>query len=57
MYVNQLNINPGGKITSDGKQAVAISNHADPAMATATEIAAKQNQILAVLRSVGIIAK
>lgn len=56
MYVNELNIVPGGKITDDGKQAAAIANHADTATATATQIAIKQNAILAALRGVGIIA-
>lgn len=52
----ELNISIGGKITTNGVQATAIANHADPATATSTEIATKQNQILAVLRNVGIIA-
>lgn len=47
---------PGGKITNDGEQAAAITDHADPATATTAEIAAKQNEILAALRGVGIIA-
>lgn len=57
MYVNELNIVQGGKITEDGKQAAAIADHVDPATATATQIATKQNEILAALRGVGIIAK
>lgn len=57
MYVNELNIVPSGKITEDGKQAAAIANHADTATATAPQIATKQNEILAALRGVGIIAK
>ncbi|MBA4544368.1 hypothetical protein H1164_16090 [Thermoactinomyces daqus] len=56
MYLNQIDLTPGGKITADGKQADAIADHPDPETATTTEIATKQNQILAVLRSLGIIA-
>lgn len=56
MYVNQLNLTPGAKITKDGKQAAAIANHVDTATATAAQIATKQNAILTALRSVGIIA-
>lgn len=52
----ELNISTGGKVLANGTQNVAIANHADPATATTTEIATKQNQILAVLRSLGIIA-
>lgn len=56
-FLNEVHITPGGKITNDGEQAKAIANHADPATATAVEIATKQNQILEALRGVGIIAK
>jgi hypothetical protein len=56
MYVNEINLTPGAKITKDGKQATAIADHADPATASSTDIATKQNEILAVLRSLGIIA-
>lgn len=56
MYVNQLNITEGGKITNNGAQSAPIANHVDPATATAADIAAKQNEILAALRGVGIIA-
>lgn len=51
-----LDILTGGKITSDGVQALAIADHVDPATATTTEIATKQDAILAVLRGAGIIA-
>lgn len=47
----------GGKITEDGTQASAISDHADTSAATAEEVAEKQNDILAALRGVGIIAE
>ncbi|WP_257985202.1 hypothetical protein [Bacillus sp. T33-2] len=56
MYVNEINLTPGGKITKDGVQSQAIANHGDPATATAAQIATKQNEILAALRKVGIIA-
>lgn len=52
----ELNILPGGKVTADGTQASAIADHVDPATATSTDIATKQNQILAALRGAGIIA-
>lgn len=52
----EMNVLPDGKITADGVQSAAILDHADPATATTTEIATKQNQILAALRGVGIIA-
>jgi hypothetical protein len=52
----ELDIKSGGKITADGVQAVAIADHVDPATATTTEVATKQNQILAALRGAGIIA-
>jgi hypothetical protein len=52
-----LNILPNGKVLADGVQAVAIADHVDPATATSTEIATKQNEILAALRGAGIIAK
>jgi hypothetical protein len=52
----ELNILPGGKVTADGTQALAIANHVDPATASSTDIATKQNQILAALRGAGIIA-
>ncbi|MFD2671818.1 hypothetical protein [Marinicrinis sediminis] len=52
-----LNFITGAKVLSDGVQATAIADHADPATATSTAIATKQNQILAVLRSLGIIAE
>lgn len=52
----ELDIPTGGKITANGVQAAAIANHADPATATAADIATKQNQILAALRGAGIIA-
>jgi hypothetical protein len=52
----ELSIVPGGKITADGIQAAAIADHVDPATATSTDIATKQNQILATLRGAGIIS-
>lgn len=52
----ELDIPTGGKITADGVQAASIANHVDPATATSTEIATKQNAILAALRGAGIIA-
>jgi glutamate-1-semialdehyde aminotransferase len=52
----ELDIVTGGKITANGVQAAAIASHADPATATSTDIATKQNQILAALRGAGIIA-
>ncbi|MDQ0414230.1 hypothetical protein [Mesobacillus stamsii] len=52
----ELNIAAGGKITANGTQASAITDHVDTATATSTDIAAKQNQILAALRGAGIIA-
>lgn len=54
-YLNNVHLTPGGKITADGKQGAPIADHVDPATATATDIATKQNQILAVLRDLGII--
>lgn len=53
----ELNIITGGKVLGNGTQAAAIANHADPGVATASEVATKQNAILAALRSVGIIAQ
>jgi hypothetical protein len=29
MYLNEINLTPGGKITSDGKQASAVANFTD----------------------------
>lgn len=55
-YFNDIHLTDGGKITADGEQAGPIADHADPATATAADIATKQNEILAVLRSLGIIA-
>jgi hypothetical protein len=55
-HVNSIDLTPGSKITKNGKQSAAIANHSNPATATATEIATKQNAILAALRNVGIIA-
>lgn len=52
----ELDIATGGKITANGIQATAIADHVDPATATSTEIATKQNAILAALRGAGIIA-
>lgn len=52
----ELNVLPGGKITAGGVQAAAIADHVTPATATSTEIATKQNVILAALRGAGIIA-
>lgn len=52
----ELNILSGGKVLANGTQAAAIDDHADPATATSTDIATKQNQILAALRGAGIIA-
>lgn len=52
----ELDIATGGKITANGVQAVAIADHVTPATATSTEIATKQNVILAALRGAGIIA-
>lgn len=54
-YFNDLHLTPGGSITADGKQSEVIEDHADPATATAEQIATKQNEILAALRAVGII--
>ncbi|MBP1950291.1 hypothetical protein [Virgibacillus litoralis] len=54
-YLNDVHLTPGSKLTADGKQGSAIADHVDPATATATEIATKQNEILAVLRSLGMI--
>lgn len=54
-YLNDVHLTPGSKITADGTQAAAISDHVDPATASSTDIATKQNEILAVLRSLGII--
>jgi hypothetical protein len=51
-----LNILPGGKVLAGGAQAAAIADHVDPATATSTEIATKQNEILAALRGAGIVA-
>lgn len=51
----ELDFAPGAKQTANGTQADAIANHANPATATTTEIATKQNAILAALRGVGII--
>ena len=50
--------NPGTwlNIYGIGTQQAAIANHADPATATSTEIATKQNAMLAVLRHFGFIA-
>ncbi|WP_277679551.1 hypothetical protein [Gracilibacillus dipsosauri] len=56
-YFNDIHITKGGSITSDGLQAGPIENHVDPAIATAEEIATKQNEILAALRAVGIVKK
>lgn len=55
-YLNDVHLTQGGKITAGGSQSGAIADHADPATATATDIATKQNEILAALRSLGIIA-
>ena len=52
----ELNVLTGGKITSNDIQAAAIANHVDPAVATNTEIATKQNAILNAIRGAGIIA-
>lgn len=52
----ELDIKTGGKITANGIQAAAIADHADPATATTTDIATKQNQILVALRGAGIIS-
>jgi hypothetical protein len=52
----ELEIKTGGKITANGTQAAAIADHVDPATATSTDIATKQNQILAALRGAGIIS-
>lgn len=52
----EINILSGAKVLADGTQAAAIADHTDPATATTEEIATKQNQILAALRAVGIIA-
>lgn len=57
MYLNDIHLTPGSKITADGVQAGPIADHADPATATAADIATKQNEIIAALRAVGIIAK
>ncbi|WP_018934563.1 hypothetical protein [Gracilibacillus lacisalsi] len=54
-YFNDIHLTTGGSITADGKQAEPIEDHADPSSATAEDIAAKQNEILAALRAVGII--
>jgi hypothetical protein len=54
-YLNEVHLTPGGKITDNGLQAAAIADHADPSTASSTEIATKQNEILAVLRSIGVI--
>lgn len=51
----ELNVAAGGKITAAGTQAAAIADHANPATATAADIATKQNAVLAALRGVGII--
>lgn len=51
-----LDIITGAKIQKDGVQAVAIASHVDPATATSAAIATKQNEILVVLRGIGIIA-
>ena len=51
----EINID-GGKITKEGTQASAITDHADPSAASNEEIATKQNSILSALRGVGIIA-
>jgi len=56
-YLNGIDLTPGSKITADGKQAAAIADHPDPAAATVEDVATKQNQILAALRAVGIIAE
>jgi hypothetical protein len=52
----EIEIKTGGKITANGTQAGAITDHVDPATASSTDIATKQNQILAALRGAGIIA-
>jgi hypothetical protein len=52
----ELNVVTGGQITANGVQAAAIADHVDPATATSTAIATKQNAILAALRGAGIIA-
>jgi hypothetical protein len=52
----ELDIEAGGKQTAAGVQAAAIADHPDPTTATTTQIATKQNAILAALRGVGIIA-
>jgi hypothetical protein len=56
-YLNGVHLTPGSKITADGEQAAAIADHADPATATVADVATKQNQILAVLRGLGMIAE
>lgn len=53
---DRIDIYPGGKITNAGVQAAAIDDHVDTATATAEDVAIKQNEILAALRGVGIIA-
>jgi hypothetical protein len=55
-YLNDVHLTPGSKLTANGKQGAAIADHADPSVASSTEIATKQNEILAVLRDLGIIA-
>ncbi|WP_197046695.1 hypothetical protein [Oceanobacillus salinisoli] len=56
-YLNDVHLTSGSKITADGKQGPAIADHVDPATAATADIATKQNQILAVLRDLGIIKK
>lgn len=53
----ELNLLDGaGAVVASGTPAAAIADHADPATATAEEIATKQNTILAALRTFGIVA-
>ena len=54
-YLNDVHLTPGSKVTANGTQSNAIANHVDPATATATAIATKQNEILDALRILGII--
>ncbi|MFT9498250.1 hypothetical protein [Anaerosolibacter sp.] len=54
-FIDDVKVNGTKVIDKDFTPASAIANHADPATATSTEIATKQNAILAALRAANII--